>query len=57
MVETNESLFPPSLNLDKVTISFDKLINTDLFLQTWGLYVTEGFELQVRGGLVVALKY
>ena len=31
MVKTYESRFPPSPNLDKVTVSFDKLINTDLF--------------------------
>ena len=27
MVKTFESRFPPSLNLDKVTVSYDKLIN------------------------------
>ena len=30
MVKTNESRFPPSPNLKKVTVSFDKLNNTDL---------------------------
>ena len=36
-----ESGFPPSPNFDKVTVCFDKLNNTDLFLQilgVWGLY-------------------
>ena len=31
-VKTYESRFPPSLNEDKVTISFDKLINTIVYL-------------------------
>ena len=30
MVKTYESIIPPSFNLDKVTVSFDKLNNTDL---------------------------
>ena len=38
MVKTYESRFPPSSNLGKVTVSFDKLINTDLF--PWALYTT-----------------
>ena len=33
MVKTYESRFPPSHNLGKVTVSFDKFFNTDLFLQ------------------------
>ena len=33
MVKACESRFPPSPNLEKVTVSFDKLNNTDLFLQ------------------------
>ena len=32
MVKTYLCRFQPSPNLDKVIISFDKLINTDLFL-------------------------
>ena len=32
MVKTYESEFPPSPNIDKVTVSFDKLNKTDLFL-------------------------
>ena len=32
MVKTYESRIPPSPNLDKVTVSFDKLNNTDSFL-------------------------
>ena len=39
MVKTYESKFPPSPNLDKVTVSFDKLNNTDLFLQIHGDYI------------------
>ena len=39
MVKTYESRFPPSPNLDKVTVSFDKLNNTDLFLQIHGVYI------------------
>ena len=31
MVKTYESRFPPSPSLDKVAVSFDKLINTDFF--------------------------
>ena len=30
MVKTYKSRFPPSPNLDKVTVSFDKFDNTDL---------------------------
>ena len=30
MVKAHDSRFKPSPNLDKVTVSFDKLINTDL---------------------------
>ena len=33
MVKIYESRFPPSPNIGKVTVSFDKLNNTDLFLQ------------------------
>ena len=33
------SRIPPSSNLDKVTVRFDKLINTNLFIQLHGLYV------------------
>ena len=32
LVKTYESKSPSSHNLDKVTVSFDKLINTDIFL-------------------------
>ena len=28
-----QSSFPPSPNFDRITLSFDKLNNTDLFLQ------------------------
>ena len=38
IVKTYESGFPPSHNLDKVTVSFDKLNNNDLFLQIHGVY-------------------
>ena len=49
MVQTCESRIPPYSNLSKVTISFDSLINTDLFLQlhavcmygTWSVPVLE----------------
>ena len=39
MVKTYESRIPPSPNLDKVTVSFEKLINTDLFVQRQGVYI------------------
>ena len=39
MVTTCESRFPPSPNLDKVTGSFDKLSNTNLFHQIHGVSV------------------
>ena len=39
MVTTYESRFPPSPNLDKVTRSFDKLNNTNLFHQIHGVYI------------------
>ena len=34
-----ESWIPPSPNLDKVTVSFDKLNNTDLFHQMQAAYI------------------
>ena len=37
MVKTFESRIPPSPNLDKATVSFDKLNNTDLFLLIHGV--------------------
>ena len=39
MVKTCESWIPPSPNLDKVTVSFDKLNNTDLFPSRHGVYM------------------
>ena len=39
VVKTCESWIPPSPNLDKVTESFDKYNNTDLFLPIHGVYV------------------
>ena len=39
MVKTYESTFPPSPNLDKSIVSFDKLNNTDLSLQIYGVYI------------------
>ena len=39
MVKTCESRLLPSPNLDKVTVSFDKLNNADLFLQIHGVYI------------------
>ena len=39
MVKTYGSRFSPSSNLEKVTIRFDKLIITDLFLQLNGVYI------------------
>ena len=36
MVKTNESSFPPFPNLDNTTLHFDKLNNTELFLQLHG---------------------
>ena len=41
MVKTFESCIPPSPNLDKVTVSFDKWNNTDLFL-TYFNFVVQG---------------
>ena len=38
MVNTCESWIPLSPDLDKVTVSFDKLNNTDLFLQVQYVY-------------------
>ena len=43
MVKTYESRFPPSPNLDKVTLTFDKLNNTDLFLQIQEVYIVQTF--------------
>ena len=40
MVKTYESRFPPSPNFDKITVCFDKLNNTDLFLQIHGVSYT-----------------
>ena len=37
MVKTIQSSFPPSPNFERVTVSFDKLNNTDLFLQIDGV--------------------
>ena len=39
MLKTYDSRFTPSPNLDKVTVSFDELNNTDLFLQIHRVYV------------------
>ena len=39
MEKTYESRFPPSPNIDKVPVSFYKLNNTALFIQTHGLYI------------------
>ena len=39
MVKTYGSRFTPSPNLAKVTVSFDKLNNTDLFLQKNQVYI------------------
>ena len=39
MVKTWESWIPPSPELDKVTVNFDKLNNTDLFLQLHGVHI------------------
>ena len=36
MVKTYESRIPPSPNLDKVTVCFDKLNNTPLIIQSYG---------------------
>ena len=41
MVTTYEPRIPPSPNLGKVTLSFDKLIKTDLLLQTYGVYIIQ----------------
>ena len=38
MVKTYESWIPPSPNLDKVTVTFDELNNTDLFHQMQAAY-------------------
>ena len=39
MVKTNDSRFLSSPNLDIVTVSFDKLNKTDLFLQIQEVYM------------------
>ena len=52
MVKTYESKFPPSPNLDKVTVSFDKLNNTDLFLQIHGDYIVHMFKVSDMNTLV-----
>ena len=41
MVKTYEFRFPPSPKLEKVTVSFDKLINTDLLYSITGLYIVD----------------
>ena len=43
MVKTYESRFPPSPNLGKVTVSFDKLNNSYLFLQIHEVYIVHTF--------------
>ena len=43
MVKTYEPRISPSSNLDKVTVSFDKLNNTNLFLQKQELYIVHTF--------------
>ena len=39
MVKTCESWIPSSPNLDKVTVTFDKLNNTDIFSSIHGVYL------------------
>ena len=39
MVKTYESWIPPSPNLDKLPVSFDKLNNTDLFFSMQAAYI------------------
>ena len=43
MVKIYESRFPPSPYLDKVTVSFAYLNNTDLFLQIHELSIVHTF--------------
>ena len=43
MVKTYESRIPPSPNLEKVTVRFDKLNHTHLFLQIHGVYIVHTF--------------
>ena len=45
MVKTYESRIPPSPNLDKVTVSFEKLIKTDLFAQIQGVDIVYAWYL------------
>ena len=39
MVKTYEPRIPTSPNLDKVAVSFDKMNDTDLFLQMHKVYI------------------
>ena len=48
MVKTYESRFPPSPNLDKVTVSFDMLINTDLYLR-YKYFISVSHTITVAG--------
>ena len=43
MVNTHVSRFPPSPNLDKVNVSFDKFKNADIFIQINELYKVHTF--------------
>ena len=36
MVKTIQTSFPPSPNFDRITVSFDKLNDTDIFIQCNG---------------------
>ena len=46
MVKTYKTRCPPSPNLDRVTVSFNKLNNIDLFLQIHGVYL---FHIFIKG--------
>ena len=58
MVKTYEFWIPPSLNLDKVTVSFDKLNNTDLFHQMQEAFIDGSSSVNcINNSLVVPRKY
>ena len=57
MVRTKESRFPPSPNVDKATVSFNKLNNTDLFLPIHGVYIVNTRTLKVHTRLTGPTRY
>ena len=58
MVKTYESRIPPSPNLDKVTVCFDKLNNTPLIIQSYGFTLSRSssMEVQNKNSLIFAFQ-